>query len=461
MKKTRLHFMLKVLMACALIAVTILLAGKKQATAEDAPRQQSREEQGFLAVRVGNLAGKLRRIFEDAGQFNLEIPTGDELELDMDVDDPRFNALRQFYQAQLERRRPSRNSKDHRNALAEYKPVVADSRKVTAIIRDPSKRGQQVAFATVVSKDGYLVSKASELPEGAIICELADGRKVDAKLLDTEEAWDMALLKVDADNLDAARLDEGKTVELGTFLAAPGTGQYPVAIGVASVAPRNLSQENRGFLGIGMENDTGGVSVRVVQSDSAAAKARLEKGDVIFEINDHKIDAPAQLAQIISGSLPGDEVNIRFRRGEDEREITVVLGSRPVDRREERGPGRGSRFGGALSEKRGNFPNALQHDLTLRPNECGGPLVNLDGEVVAVNIARGGRVKSYAIPAGDLKDLLSNLELGRFSVAGTDSQKKKSLEDVDEEIKGIERRLERARKRREAARKAIEGATER
>ena len=61
MKKTRLHFMLKVLMACALIAVTTLLAGQKQAIAEDALRQQSREDQvlELLAVRTENLAGKL------------------------------------------------------------------------------------------------------------------------------------------------------------------------------------------------------------------------------------------------------------------------------------------------------------------------------------------------------------------------------------------------------------------
>lgn len=453
--------MLKVLMGCALITVVILLAGQKQETADDGPRQQSREEQvlKFLAVRAENLAGKLQRIFDNAGQFSLEIPTGDELELDMDVDDPRISALRQFYQAQLERRRPSRNGKDHRNALEEYKPVVADARKVTARILDPSKRGQQVVFATVVSKDGYLVSKASELPEGAMICELADGRKVSAELLDTEESWDMALLKVDANNLNAARLGDGNTVELGTFLAAPGTGQYPVAIGVVSVAPRNLSRENRGFLGIGMENRSGGVRVREVQPDTAAAKAGLEKGDVIFEINGSKIDAPAQLAKAISGGMPGDEVKIRFRRGENEREVTAVLGSRPLDPRGRR-PGRGSQFGGAISGKSSNFPNALQHDLTLRPNECGGPLVDLDGTIVGVNIARGGREKSYAIPAGDLKALLSNLDLGRFSVTGTDSLKK-NLEDVDEEISGIERRLERTRKRREAARKAIERAAER
>ena len=422
MKKDRFHLMLKILAGCAVITAGTLLAGQKQT----------------------NLCGEL----------NLHIPVADELELDLNLDDPRINALRQFYQAQLDRRRPSRNSKDHRNALEEYKPVVADARKVTARILDPDKGGQQVAFATIVRKDGYLVSKASELPEGKILCELADGRQLSAELLDTDETWDMALLKVDVDNLEPAGFSEKNSLEPGTFLAAPGPGPYPVAIGVASVAPRNLSPENRGFLGIGMENGSDGVRIREVQPDTAAAKAGLEKGDVIFEINGRKVEGPAQLAQVISGSVPGDEVKLRFRRGDDEREAKAVLGSRRLAPRGVE-PARGSRFGGVLSEKRSNFPNALQHDLTLRPNECGGPLVDLDGKVVGVNVARAGRVKSYAIPASDLKELLSNLDLGRFKVTDNDALQKQ-LQDVDEEIAEIERRLERARKRREAARKAID-----
>ena len=32
------------------------------------------------------------------------------------------------------------------------------------------------------------------------------------------------------------------------------------------------------------------------------------------------------------------------------------------------------------------------------PADCGGPLVNLDGKVVGMNIARAGRTESYAIP---------------------------------------------------------------
>ena len=213
MKKDTLHLMLKITAGCAAIAAGTLLAGQKQSAA--------------------GIGGRLY------------IPVADELELDLDLDDPRINALRQFYQAQLNRRRPSRNSKDHRNALEEYKPVVAGARKVTARILDPDKRGQQVAFATIISKDGYLVSKASELPEGKIICELADGRQLSAELLDTQEGWDMALLKVDEQTPEFAGLSEITNVEPGTFLAAPGTGQYPVAIGWQAL-PRGTCHRKTG-----------------------------------------------------------------------------------------------------------------------------------------------------------------------------------------------------------------------
>ena len=41
----------------------------------------------------------------------------------------------------------------------------------------------------------------------------------------------------------------------------------------------------------------------------------------------------------------------------------------------------------------------LQHDSVLKPSECGGPLVDLDGKVVGINIARAGRTETYAIPS--------------------------------------------------------------
>ena len=67
------------------------------------------------------------------------------------------------------------------------------------------------------------------------------------------------------------------------------------------------------------------------------------------------------------------------------------------------------RISGALSERAGGFPRALQHDTILEPQDCGGPLLDLDGKAVGVNIARAGRVISYALPADTVARLMDDV----------------------------------------------------
>jgi serine protease Do len=71
------------------------------------------------------------------------------------------------------------------------------------------------------------------------------------------------------------------------------------------------------------------------------------------------------------------------------------------------------RMGSTLSNRRGGFPFILQHDSILKHTDCGGPLVDLDGQVVGINIARAGRVETYAIPADEVRLLLPNLMAGK------------------------------------------------
>ena len=68
-----------------------------------------------------------------------------------------------------------------------------------------------------------------------------------------------------------------------------------------------------------------------------------------------------------------------------------------------------NQLGGNLSQRRTGFPSALQHDTVLRPEQCGGPLFDLNGKAVGINIARAGRAASYAIPADELEALLRHL----------------------------------------------------
>ena len=51
------------------------------------------------------------------------------------------------------------------------------------------------------------------------------------------------------------------------------------------------------------------------------------------------------------------------------------------------------------SGRRDGFPTVIPHDADLTPENCGGPLFDLEGKFVGLNIARNSRVRSYAIPA--------------------------------------------------------------
>jgi ubiquinone biosynthesis protein UbiJ len=90
-----------------------------------------------------------------------------------------------------------------------------------------------------------------------------------------------------------------------------------------------------------------------------------------------------------------------------------------------------NRMGARLSGRRKNFPLAFQHDTALRANECGGPVVNLDGDVVGVNVARAGRVSSLAIPAHRVLEIIEELGSGAYSPEIVNA---KRIREVDEEI---------------------------
>jgi hypothetical protein len=78
-------------------------------------------------------------------------------------------------------RERSRFSKQHTAALAEWRPLTKAARESTVrVLRD----GEQVALGTIVSADGYALTKASEVDKGALEVEFENGRIVTAKVVD-------------------------------------------------------------------------------------------------------------------------------------------------------------------------------------------------------------------------------------------------------------------------------------
>lgn len=266
-----------------------------------------------------------------------------------------------------------------------------------------SSGGRHVALGAIVSADGLILSKASEL-RGEIQCQLADGRQLPARIVNTDKSLDVALLRIDARELPVVSWGGELEPVVGSWLATPGMGTLPLSIGVVSVAPRKIARRLPA-LGIVLENGETGPRVDRVAKGSAAEKAGIAAGDVITHLNDDEAKNRDHLIERIRAFQPGDAVRLKLRRGEQSLVIDAVLGELEAvivaDASEDEVD-----VEGKLSDRRTDFPLALQHDTVLFPYQCGGPVVDLNGKAVGINIARASRIGSYALPVSVLQPLL-------------------------------------------------------
>jgi len=279
--------------------------------------------------------------------------------------------------------------------------------------------GKEVAYGTVIAADGWIITKATQVNR-EIICIFRDGRELPATVSAVHDQFDLALLKVEAKDLKPIRFTPSKSIPAGNWVAATSNGDDPVAVGVISVPTRTLPKRELdmetlipqgGYLGIQMETVEGAKGVRVMQvmPNTAASKAGLKKDDIIIRIGETVIDKQQKIFDVLSQTRPGDVVKMLIVREDEEKKIEVTLGKRP-------GNGRAdfqNSMGNEMSQRKAGFPIVIQHDTVLRPIDCGGPLVDLEGRVIGINVARSGRVESLAIPTEALEPIIKELRAGK------------------------------------------------
>jgi serine protease Do len=286
-----------------------------------------------------------------------------------------------------------------------FRDVTDGASRSTVIVKCD---GRRVALGTVIAADGWILTKASEL-SGRITCQVR-GRDLEARLMGVAEEYDLAMLKVEAENLAPARFSES-AITVGRWVASPGPGSaLPVGVGVVSVGPRRIASRDV-MLGVSLADAENGVRVVQVSPDSGAEKAGMQVDDIVTAINGQAVKQRIELTDAITMRQVGDQVRLSVLRAGQAVELVAPLGQRSSASRSDRM----NTMGGPLSRRKAGFPIALQHDTVLKPEECGGPLVGLDGDVIGINIARAGRTESYAVPANVLAGLIQDLRGGRHN----------------------------------------------
>jgi len=275
-------------------------------------------------------------------------------------------------------------------------PIASGSRaSVVAICVENAP----VVLATVIAlldQDAYLVTKASELPTNAN-CRLPSGALVEVKVIQTDRDHDLAILRVPVTELVPVRLAKEPNPVCGTLAIAVGP-EGPLAFGVVSIPrlenmdplieePEDKEQQpgqpthtrlpgmiGRFELGAGFHVDQ--------LFEKSAFEAGLRQGDVLRSIDGKEIMGD----QDFYSQTFSQHALVRLQVVREGKPLDLTI---PFVSRRDLG----------YNVRSSDFPVTFEIAAAVSANDCGAPVLNLQGECLGITIARYDQQGCKVIPA--------------------------------------------------------------
>ncbi len=145
---------------------------------------------------------------------------------------------------------------------------------------------------------------------------------------------------------------QGEVIGINTAIVAGGTG---IGFAIPSNLARKIYTElrdkgrvTRGWLGVSIQpltpdlarefgaRQSKGVLVNEVVPESPAAKAGLQRGDILLEFDGKKMEAPADLQRAVGLSAPDHVARLKVWREQKELSLQVKIGQAPDEREAQR-----------------------------------------------------------------------------------------------------------------------------
>lgn len=286
--------------------------------------------------------------------------------------------------------------RDNTSMMNLVRPVTE---KIAGSVVQVYSGDRPVALGTIVAEDGFILTKRSELNGDPIRVRLSDGQLLPARVAAVRRSNDLAMLRVEGNLTLTPAEFTGEIPPVASFVISVGRKSNPIGLGVIGAKPRSISHQGR--LGVLLQDDqTGRAMVRGVFPDSGAEAAGLKKGDLIVAINGREERSRLGVIETLRGMFPGESVRLTITRSDEAEDSTTMDVDASIrDLNVMRESESDARVNGPRNVRLSGFDQVMQHDTVLDPDECGGPLMDSKGNVIGINIARAGRVVSYALPA--------------------------------------------------------------
>lgn len=270
-----------------------------------------------------------------------------------------------------------------------------------------TRNNKLIAMGAIVSPQGHILTKASSCV-GARIATLSTGEIFKLRIKKRDEDLDLALYQMISDRNDFPHViwSENNSTQNIAWVLSAFTELNEIRVGITSAKARKIGREG-GVMGVILGNESSnGVRISEVVPQAAADKSGLQQGDVIQKVEGRMVKKRDQVVDLVGKKDPGDVVSIIILRKNTLKEFKITLGHRSVTFDLFN---RNLQMSGPVSKRKDNFPMIIQHDLPLPKEAMGGPLFNIDGECIGINIARVDRVTIYSLPSEIIKDMTENL----------------------------------------------------
>lgn len=259
----------------------------------------------------------------------------------------------------------------------------------------------------LLANRSFLVSKNTMVGQNPMV-DLGNGKIVAAEIIVRDVRRDLVLLavkeKLKGIELAKVSLDTLGLSQLGRFLISPqpdNEGEWSVL----STTKFNLPGLNSmGYLGARSVAKDGKLILDMVQPNSPALAASLALDDEILSINGVTVNDPLLFTKEIQKNMPNDVVKlVRSKAGKIDT-LAIKLGKRPLIASTHIA----ERFTDGKSERRDGYANAFVHDGKLKPTECGGPIFDIEGRFIGINMARYSRTSSIAISVPEVRNFITS-----------------------------------------------------
>lgn len=185
---------------------------------------------------------------------------------------------------------------------------------------------ERPGFAAVTRHIGEVVAVSDQ--QITILTETGEQKTFDVSkdarvLLDGQRSKLQDLKKGDEVLLHSLRTDPNRASFLRAFREKQEEFTPP------RETRRSSPEARRPALGVVIQEtpDQKGVNVLRVRPDSPAAQAGVKAGDILLSVNNQNIDSPSKLNDLINETKPGDKLNIKLLRDNQETTLEATMAS--------------------------------------------------------------------------------------------------------------------------------------